>query len=336
MSLRPLIIDTDPGADDAIAILMMKGSNKFDIRAICPVNGNSPLKDTIENTLKLCTYFDIDTRICPGADRPLMKGTTINSNFARRRRELGLSEDDDFQYGDQMFDMEFPPITKETESTYAWDAIYEEALKANGELEILEIAPHTNIALALLKYPELKGMIKQIVFMGGSSYSGNHTPNAEFNILADPLAFQIVLNSGIPLKMIGLDAVDQSWVTLSELKEMIDLHTSVTSMLYSDYASVKAAVDLPDYPEWHRGVTILHDSLAAAWMIDDTVCKGKVVSLSVETQSPITFGQTIIDHRENSPSRANCCWGYEVNRPRYVQVMKECVANYPKEVCKDE
>ena len=331
MKLRPLIIDTDPGADDAIAIMMMKGSGLFDIRAICPVNGNSPLKDTVENTLKLCTYFDIDTRICVGAERPLLKGTTTNSNFSRRRRELGLSEDDDFQYGDQMFDMTFPPVTKNLNQTPAWDAIYQEAVLAGGELEILEIAPHTNLALALLKYPDLKHLIKQIVFMGGSSYAGNHTPNAEFNILEDPLAFQIVLNSGIPLKMIGLDAVDQSWVTLDELKVMIDLGTTVTSMLYSDYAAVKAAVDQPDYPDWHRGITVLHDSLAAAWMIDEAVCSGVMIPLEVELQSPLTYGQTVIDRRKGSDKAPNCCWGKVVDRTRYVDVMTRCVANYPKQ-----
>ena len=131
--------------------------------------------------------------------------------------------------------------------------------------------------------------------------------------------------------MIGLDAVDQSWVTLEELEEMMEHRTTVYSMLYSDYAAVKEASTDPNYPDWHRGITVLHDSLAAAWMISDEVCDGVPVRLSVETQSPVAFGQTILDASEEGQKHANCLWGKTVNRKEYVRVMAECVANYPKE-----
>ena len=331
MDRIPVVIDTDPGSDDAIAMMMVHGSGLFDIRAVCPVCGNVPLRETLDNALKLCTYFGIRTRVCPGAEGPLYRGTVLNSNFAARARELGMEgEEAEFNYGDSMFDMQFPEPDIVPERTRAWDAIYEEAVKAGGELRLLVIGPHTDVAIALQKYEGLHSLIKEIVFMGGALRKGNHTPNAEFNVLADPFAFASVLKWGIPMRMVGLEVIDRSWLTVDEVEEMARLGTSVSSMLWADWKAVREAMSIPDYPEWHRGRTILHDSVAAAWLIDPDICSWQDMRISVETASPVSLGRTVADLRPDAGA-PNVRVATDLDREAYAALVRRCVLGYPKE-----
>jgi len=329
----PLLIDTDPGGDDAIAIMMAKACGLYDIVAICPVNGNSPLRDTKRNAMDLACYYDIDTRVAIGANEPLYKGLITNSNFKRVAKMLKKEgEDEDFQYGGQMFDFKFPAPTKEFDAKPAWDVIYEEAVKAEGELVILAIGPLTNLALALAKYNDLPKLIKEIVVMGGSAYAGNHTPYGEFNVLIDPYAFAAVLKWGIPFKMVGLDATAQAYHTIEELGELAEMDTTIAPMLKAAYDGVVARNNDPNFPPRWKGRTTYHDALAMASMIDPSICEFQHCHVEIELASPIAFGQTVVDKRPVAiAGQPNCYVATKVDREKYIKLVKDCVATYKKE-----
>ena len=341
MNKIPLLIDTDPGGDDAMAIMMAQGSGLFDIVAICPVNGNSPLRETKRNAMDLACYYGIDTRVAIGADAPLFKGMITNSNFKRMAKYLKKEGPEaDFQYGGQMFHFDFPAPSKEFDPKPAWDVIYEEAVKAGGELVILAIGPLTDLALAFAKYRDLHKLVKQIVVMGGSAYGGNHTPVAEFNVLIDPYAFQSVLTQDIPFRMVGLEACACGYHTLDEVRELAETDTVIAPMLKAYYGTILERAKNPDHPAVKNGRMVFFDAVAMATLIDPSVCDYLYTHVEVETRSPIAFGQTVVDKRYGSAavrlkgaSDANCEVALNCDRDKYVKMMKDClIRGFGKEV----
>ena len=153
MQKRPVIIDTDPGVDDTLAILLAAATPWMDIRAINPVAGNVGIEYTSENPRRLAGRLGLDCRIGRGAARPLI---IPPRSAAAVHGQNGLGG------------YEFPDADKKQDEDYAWEVLYQEAVKAGGELEVIGLAPMTNIAIALLCHPDLPGLIKKITLMAGS------------------------------------------------------------------------------------------------------------------------------------------------------------------------
>ena len=173
----PIIIDTDPGVDDFIAIMLANSCDKLDIRALTAVAGNQTLEKTVKNSLNIAELLKMDTRIAKGAEKPL----NIDLMVA------------DHVHGDSgLGPVVLKDSLRELDKDYAWDVIYQEAIKAEGKLQIIAIGPLTNIAIALMKYADLYKHIDKIVIMGGSTGIGNVRPYSEFNIWADPFAADVV------------------------------------------------------------------------------------------------------------------------------------------------
>jgi len=201
MLRRPIIIDTDPGVDDTIAIMLAHSHPELDIKAITPVTGNVQYALTSRNALFLREYLDIDCKVANGSNTPLF---IVNKDAGDIHGTGGMGG-----YA--------VPTPKKDFDGYAWDIIKEEAEKAQGELEIITLGPLTNIAVTLLRYPEVKPLIKRIVCMAGSATIGNMNPYAEFNVWIDPEAADIVFTSGIPVVMCGLDGNDYAGITIPDL-----------------------------------------------------------------------------------------------------------------------
>ena len=179
MKKRPVIIDCDTGTDDAIALIAALYSPELDVKALTTVVGNVALRHTSRNTLNLVRGLGFDTKVAVGAPKPLMRDEIIYS---------GMKTHGDNGLGSLVLPETDQPFYKKT----AVETIYEEALACGGKLELIPIGPLTNIALAIAVHPDLKEMIKQIVFMGGAKDGGNITTTSEFNIWADPEAAKLV------------------------------------------------------------------------------------------------------------------------------------------------
>lgn len=202
-----IIMDTDPGIDDAAALAMALNNPEIDLRLITAVEGNVTVDKTTANALKIVHFFKKDVPVAAGAAQPLIKPF---EDAARIHGESGMPG---YDFGDDYGQ----PIAKP-----AVEALHD-AIMAEDEITLVPTGSYTNIALLLAEYPEVKSHIKQIVAMGGSISGGNMTSVAEFNVFTDPDAASIMYQSGIPIVTVGLDVTLKALLTPATQAKLLSL-----------------------------------------------------------------------------------------------------------------
>lgn len=202
--MQKIILDCDPGMDDALAIITGLADKNIDMLGITTVAGNVELLHTTRNALNLLEYLNEGVDVYCGLEKPLTRDLHTATEF---HGETGMG------------DIELPSSSKEFSDKYA-EFYLKCAQKYPQEVELVAVGPLTNVAKALIKYPNLKTLLKGITIMGGSLCGGNITPYAEFNIFVDPEAANIVFNSGLEVKMIGLDATMKGQFRADELEDI--------------------------------------------------------------------------------------------------------------------
>jgi inosine-uridine nucleoside N-ribohydrolase len=270
-----VIIDTDPGVDDALALLLAMRSPELKIEAITAVAGNVPLELTLPNALRMVEIADrTDIPFAAGARAPLMR-RLVTATYAHGENGLGGAV--------------FPePKTKPSPEPAA-SLIRQIVRKFPGEVTLLTIGPLTNVATALSSDPELATMIRRLVMMGGSLSGGNITPSAEFNIYVDPEAARIVFQSGIPLTMVGLDVTRKTSLTEEHVRTLQAGQNRV-----SQAAAAIAGKAIEHNRE--RGFVVgpnMHDSLAVAGFLDPSLLQVKDYYVDIETMGELTAGETV-------------------------------------------
>ncbi|MEG1929294.1 MAG: nucleoside hydrolase [Niameybacter sp.] len=300
---RPVIIDTDPGVDDFIALMLAKQSDRLEIRGVTTVAGNLPLEIFTQNALNIIDFLDLHVPVAKGASKPLKRQQESAEAFHGKGGLGGV----------------VLPISQNRYVLQpAWDFIDEQARQAEGRLELIALGPLTNVATALLKYPDLKKRLKCITFMGGSTGGGNRTPYAEFNIWADPEAAQIVWESGIPLRMVGLDITLKGVLKAQDIQDVLRLehpYTLVLRYLLEFLQQVNARVGQDFVP--------LHDALAVASVIDAQLLDYTLGCGIVETESEVYRGRTIVRKPllENR-QQPNVWVGLDVDREQFIHLLK--------------
>jgi purine nucleosidase len=269
MPAAKIIIDCDPGVDDALALLLSVASpEEIDLVGITCVAGNVPLAQTYLNARRLCLLVGReDMPVLAGCARPIMRavGPIATVHGSDGLGNIGLAA----------------PEAPSKAGPHAVDFIIEQVKRAPGELILCPIGPMTNIALALVKAPEIAPLIKRIVFMGGAAFcQGNVTPTAEFNFYVDPHAARIVMDSGIPLVMFGLDVTHKVVVT----PDWVD------RLGAAGKCGEAAAAMLRQYGLGDRH---LHDPCVVAWLIDETLFSGSEAHLSVVAEDSPRDGQIV-------------------------------------------
>ena len=270
-----VIIDTDPGVDDALALLLAMRSPELKIEAITPVAGNVPLDLTLPNALRMVEISGRnDIPVATGAKVPLMR-RLVTAQYAHGENGLGGAV--------------FPEPTTKPVAEPAAEMIRQVVRKYPHEVNLITLGPLTNIAAALNSDSELAGLVKSLIMMGGSLSGGNITPAAEFNLYVDPEAARIVFQSGIPLKMVGLDITRKTSLTDEHYKTLAAAQNPVSQ------AAAKIARNAIDHTR-SQGFTVgpnMHDSLAVAAFIDPSLVKWKDYYVDVETTGELTAGQTL-------------------------------------------
>lgn len=275
----PIIIDTDPGQDDAIAILLALASQELDVLAITTVAGNVPLQLTTTNALKICELAGrTGVPVHSGADRPLLRDL-VTAEYVHGK--TGLDGPD------------LPDPTMMAREEHAVDAMIR-ILKSrsDGEVTLCTLGPLTNVALALARAPEIKSRIAKIVMMGGGFFEGgNVTAAAEFNIYVDPHAAELVFRSGIEIVMIPLDCTHKALTTRARVHALRARQTRVCD----------AAAELIDFFErfdedkYGTDGGPLHDPCVIAYLIDPEIFTGRHCNVEIETMSELTMGMSVID-----------------------------------------
>jgi pyrimidine-specific ribonucleoside hydrolase len=270
-----VIIDTDPGVDDALALLLAMRSPELKIEAITPVAGNVPLELTLPNALRMVEIAGrTDIPVAAGARAPLMR-RLVTATYAHGENGLGGAV--------------FPEPTTKPVATPAAEIIRQIVRKYPGEVTLITIGPLTNIATALNADPDLVGMVRALVMMGGSLSGGNITPAAEFNVYVDPEAARIVFQSGIPVTMVGLDVTRRTSLTDEHVRTLEAAQNPVSQ------AAAKIGRNAINHNR-ERGYLVgpnMHDSLAVAGFLDPAILKLQDYYVDVETTGELTAGETL-------------------------------------------
>ncbi|CDX58944.1 conserved hypothetical protein [Mesorhizobium plurifarium] len=269
MAKSKVIIDCDPGVDDAIALLLAFASpEEIEVVGITTVIGNVSLPSTTRNALRI-------TAMAGRQDIPVHAGCSRPIVMPRHPREASV-------HGvDGLGDLGVPDATHTAQRQHAVDFIIDTVLREPGEITLCPIGPMTNIALALIKEPAIAAKVKQIVFMGGAAFSqGNTATNAEFNIWIDPHAAQVVLSSGIPMTMFGLDVTRHATLTKTRFEQ---LERDASPIM-------KTAIAMMRF--YGSGDASLHDPCVTAFLIDPTLFKGVDAVIEVELDQSGAYGRT--------------------------------------------
>lgn len=290
---RKIIIDTDPGQDDAVAILLALGSPELEILGITAVAGNVPLALTEKNARKICELAGRpDMKVYAGSVRPMV-------------RELVTAEE---VHGKSGLDgPDLPEPTMPLQEQHGVDFIVETLMREPaGAVTLCPLGPLTNIGHAMVREPGIVPRIREIVLMGGGYFEGgNTTPAAEFNIYVDPHAADIVFRSGVPIAMMPLDVTHKALTTGARIRAFRDLGTKV------GIATAEMLEFFERFDEGKYGTDggPLHDPCVIAWLLKPELFGGRHVNVAVETASELTMGATVID------------WWGVTKRPRNATVL---------------
>lgn len=315
MNTIPIIIDCDTGTDDAIALIAALYTPEFDIRAITTVDGNVALKYTSQNTLNLVRYLGFDTKVAVGAPHPIIGQAIHSESVTHGSTGMGT--------------IVLPQTKEQFYEKNAVETIIEEARTCQGELVLVPIGPMTNIAQTIMVYPELKTLIKEIVFMGGSMFGGNITTTAEFNAWCDPEALSIVLNSGIQCKMIGLDVTTKAILDQEEADYFRDLGTKAGNLV----------ADLLEFmiDRFKNGGedVLMHDGLAVSVVVEPDIVTTKPFYVDCECNGRYTRGHTYVATNEvffKKDERPTVCHvALELDLPKLKAYFRKVISNSQKE-----
>jgi len=290
-----VVIDTDPGQDDAIAMLLALASPEIEVLGITTVAGNVPLPLTTRNALRVVELAGrTEVPVHAGAARPLQRAPVTAEQV---HGETGLDGP------------ELPEPTLAPREQHAVDFIVETLRREPaGSVTLCVLGPMTNLALAFARAPEIVPRVARIVAMGGGRFEGgNITPVAEFNIFADPHAAQAVLHAGAPVVLHPLDVTHRALTSRERIAAFRGLGTRPGIAV----ADMLAFAQVYDMERYGAEGGPLHDPNVIAWLIRPDLYAGRDVNVEVETGSELTMGQTVID------------WWGATARPRNAHVVRE-------------
>lgn len=304
---RKIIIDTDPGQDDAVAILLALASPELEILGITAVAGNVPLALTVKNARMICELAGrTDVKIFAGSVRPMVRELVTAENVHGKTGLDGPT---------------LPEPTMPVQDRHAVDFLVDTLMAEKpGSVTICALGPLTNVALALVREPKIASRIREIVLMGGGLFEGgNVTPAAEFNIYVDPHAADVVLRAGIPTVVIPLDCTHKALTTAKRVDAFRKLGTK----------PAKAVVEMLEfferYDEHKYGTDggPLHDPCVIAYLLQPELFGGRHINVSVETSSELTMGMTVADWWGVSGRPKNATYIRDVDHEKFFALLVE-------------
>lgn len=306
---RRVILDCDPGHDDAMAILLAAARPELELVAITTVAGNQAVEKVTLNARRVCTVAGIrHVPIAAGCDRPMV-GEPL---FADTNDEgWGLDE------------LDWPDPTVDQDPRHALDVMA--AALADGPLSIVATGPLTNVGTLLQRRPELADRIEAVALMGGAIGLGNWTPGAEFNIYADPEAAQAVFSSGLPVTVVPLEATHRALATEEVLARIDALQTPVArlsaAMLRLFQETYERVFGFADPP--------IHDPCAVAYLVDREIVTTRHLNVVVDTGSELSRGRTVCDVYGTTGRVPNADVGIDLDAERFWDLMIGAIASYP-------
>lgn len=306
---QPIVLDCDPGHDDALAILLAAAAPSLRLVAITTVAGNQSLDKTSLNARRICTVARIDgVPVAAGCDGPLVRRRIASPEI---HGESGL---DGPAFGEP---------TVPLDPRHAVDVILEASLADDG-LIVVATGPLTNLATALARDAGLAGRLRRVVLMGGAIGLGNTTPAAEFNIEADAEAARVLFESGVPITMVPLEATHRALATPAVMERIAALGTPLADLcgqLLGFFADTYRRVFAFDAPP-------VHDPCAVAWVIDPSIAPTRRMRVDIETRAEFSYGRTVCDVHAVSGRPPNAEVAVDLEADRFWDLMIGALASY--------
>lgn len=318
--MKPIrvLIDCDTGIDDAVALSYALRAPELEVAGVTTVCGNLPVDITTYNTLNVLHLLGRDdVPLAKGAEHPLA-------------REL---EDAAYIHGSNgLGGYEFAERAARTpEAEPAWEFLYRMLRAESAPIDIIALAPLTNIALLLQKHPDALGRIRRVVFMGGSLRTGNPTPVATFNVLADPEAAKYVIGTKIPFVMCSLDCTRGSYLTWEELDRIRALDNPIARMVWQAAGFYIQSTKRENAVDGKKKGLDIHDLCTVMYVSHPELFQGEHYFADVETKGELTTGFTLVDFEDNlrkPPEDKTVLFLKKVDRAAYVQHYMDVLSSY--------
>jgi inosine-uridine nucleoside N-ribohydrolase len=302
--MTSIIVDCDPGHDDAIALLLALASEEVRLLGITTVAGNQTLEKTTANAISVLDHVGrTDIPVAAGASRPLV-------------RELHVASDIHGQSG--IDGANLPAPTRPPQQAHAIDWIATTLSSSPAPVTLVATGPLTNVALFLARYPELSSRLERIVLMGGAIGAGNITPAAEFNIWTDPEAAHRVFSSGVDLTMVGLDVTHKALIGPSHIEALSEAGRA--GRLVADLSRFSLAVHADMYG-W--GASPVHDAVALAHVIDESLLETAQRGVRIDTGGELSRGRTNVDLWQTMGWEPNCHVATDIDAERFIGLLVE-------------
>ncbi|PRQ12330.1 ribonucleoside hydrolase [Corynebacterium sp. 13CS0277] len=307
-AVHNVILDCDPGHDDAVAIILAAGHPSINLLGITTVGGNQTLPKVTHNALSVARVARIATPVYPGCARPLVRAVEVAEDI----------------HGDTGLDgVELPEPAQAAQDTHAVDFIIDTIMNNEpGTVTLVPTGPLTNIALAARKEPRIVERVREVVLMGGGYHEGNWSPVAEFNIKVDPEAAHIVFNEPWPVTMVGLDLTHQALCTPEVERTIAELGTDAAEFVVglmgffrTAYQANQAFQDPP-----------VHDPCTIAYLIDPSVVSTVKVPVDVELSGALTTGMTVADFRAPAPDDCHTQVAVDLDHAKFWALVTDAIA----------
>jgi len=314
MKKIPIILDCDPGIDDALALVVAYSLEQLDVKAVTCVAGNVSIEKVANSARAVLGTLGVTSKIYQGASCPLMAVDVIEAADVHGETGLGYFKTDEKNWH---------PLEKMS----ALEAQKKILLESDEPVTIAAVGPLTNIAILLKAYPELKSKIKQLSIMGGGLYTGNHTAAGEFNFLADPEAAHIVFSSGVPIIMAGLDVTHQARIYGKEIEEIVNIGNPVADMM-----SKAMSFNFGKYKEGDERdneYVHMHDVCSVLVLVYPEIFKGQDMNIMIETSGRYSRGYSLADmRRDHKGENTNAHVLLEIDRDRFYEEVMKSIKSY--------
>ena len=309
MSKRKIILDCDPGHDDAVAVMLAAKNPNLELLGITVVAGNQTLENTQRNALRLVQHLDLNIPVYAGCGQPMVRDKVIAGDI---HGETGLDGP------------VFEELNREIEADHAVNYIIKTLMNSTEKITMVTTGPMTNLGMALRMEPKIVDKIQEIVFMGGSYANGNVTPAAEFNILADAEAAHVCISSGLPITMVGLD-VTRKALCYPQIVERMRKVGNKASALFTDLMAFFCKTQKEVYG-WEGGP--LHDPITIAYLIDPTVLTTKAMNVTIDTSSSQPYGRTNCDYFGYMKKEPNVNVGIDIDVEKFWDIVEDGLKLY--------
>ncbi|GAX02594.1 inosine-uridine preferring nucleoside hydrolase [Secundilactobacillus pentosiphilus] len=309
MTARKIILDCDPGHDDAITMMMAYAHPDIDLLGITIVAGNQTLKKTVHNGLNVAQLLDMDVKLYPGMPQPLVREQVVAGNIHGKTGLDGPT---------------FEALKRTAEKENGVQFIIDTLMASDGDITLVPTGPLTNIATAMRMEPLIIPKIKEIVLMGGAYGTGNFTPSAEFNIFADPEAAHVVFKSGAPIVMMGLDLTNQTICT-PDVIERMEAIGNKAGKLFGDLMRFTLKTQ---FEEFGLEAGPIHDATTIGYLIDPTLFDMQDMFVEVDINRGPCYGRTVCDELNVLKQTPNAKVGKKINRDGFFDLVADCIKTY--------